>query len=581
MADPLHYAIDLSQRRQHLVEVTLTVPADLTDGARVVFPTWTPGSYVIRDYVHHLQQLTATDGEGEPVPLSPDGTTAWRLPEGTRGPVRVWLELYANQLSVRANHVDDRHALLVGPATFPYVEGAEERRHVVEVTGDPDRAVHSLLPAGDTPGTFVATDLDHLMDSAFEVGDHPVHDFEVRGVPHRVVWATHGADLGSIPVPADARAIAETTARLFGGELPCERYTFLCVGWDDEAGGLEHRDGATLKVPVTAPHSPATRRRLQQLIAHEYLHLWNGKRLVPSGLERLDYVTPAPTPSLWVVEGWTSYYDLLLPLRAGLWPTDHFLGEVSTRLQSVLEAPAAQVQSVREASWQAWVKYYVPDENSVNSSVSYYAHGAVLALCLDLLVRREDPGSPGLDAALRLLWERFGRTGQGYGEDDVVAACSEAAGRDLADFFERYVARPAVPPIEDLLGAVGLRLGRQARDDPPAPWLGAQLDEHDGRLVLGSVLRGGPAWRAGLTGGDELLAVDGLRVAPGTLPAVLAAHEPGRPVTVTVFRGPRLVTTEVVPAPPRPQPRLERVPGPSPAQREAFRGWTGLTLDAV
>ncbi|MBW3620429.1 MAG: PDZ domain-containing protein [Actinobacteria bacterium] len=581
---PIEYAVRLPQRRQHLVDVTVTVPADLVAGGRLVLPTWTPGSYVVRDYVHHVQSIAASDPDGRAIELTPSGHTAWTLPDDAVGPVTVRLELYANELTVRTNHVDDHHALLVPAATFPYVEGGEDRRHLVRFDLEAgDGTVHGLLPRhpdGDDD-VFVADDLDHLVDGAFEVGDLPTVDFEVAGVPHRFVWSGHGGAPDLARIAADATAIGEAAVELFDGDLPVDRYTFLCVGWDQGGGGLEHRDGSVLMMPVRTFQQPDDYARFQSLVAHEYLHLWNVKRLVPAGLQRFDYERPTHTTSLWVAEGWTAYYDELLPLRAGVWTTRRYLDALASVTTSVLDTPGAALQSVQRSSYEAWTKHYVRDENSPNAGVSYYGHGATLAWCLDLLIRREDPYGPGLDAALRLLWDRFGGTGTGYTEDDVAAAVSEAAGRDLTGFFDRHVAGTQLPPVEDLVGAVGLTFSERSADVPAAPRLGVISSETDLGVTFDTVLRGQPAWHAGLTGGDRLLAIDGLKVARGELTPALRAHRAGDTVDVTVFRGPRLLTLPVTLGEPRPERQLSIVDSPTLEQREAFRSWTGRPLSEV
>jgi predicted metalloprotease with PDZ domain len=579
---PIEYAVSLANRRQHLVDVTFTVPADVAAGARIVLPVWTPGSYVVRDYAHHVQRIVARDVDGGDVGLRPDGITAWQLPDDVAGPVEVSLELYANDLTVRTNHVDDHHALIVPAATFPYVEGTEDREHRVtfELSAT-DGRVHALLPRDPTVtdrATFRADHRDHLVDSAFEVGDLPHVDYQVAGVAHRFVWAGHGGYPDLDQIARDAAAIGEAAVELFGGDLPVQDYTFLCVGWDQGGGGLEHRDGAVLMMPVRAFQQPDLYARFQSLVAHEYLHLWNVKRLTPAALVRPDYERPTHTTSLWVAEGWTAYYDGLLPLRAGLWTTRRYLDAAADQVRNVSDTPGAALQSVQQASYQAWIKHYVRDENSPNVGVNYYSHGALLAWCLDLLIRRETPDGPGLDGAFRALWERFGHDDTGYTEDDIVTAVSAAAGRDLSDFFTRHVAGTQLPPIDDLVDVVGLEFSDREDDTSPTPRLGARTSDVDDGVVIDAVLRGQAAWRAGITGGDRLLAIDGLRVARGQLEPALRAFDGGRTVPVTVFRGPRLLTFDVTLDDPRPQRELTPVSDPSAEQQAAFRQWTGKDL---
>ncbi|MDQ4129460.1 MAG: PDZ domain-containing protein, partial [Actinomycetota bacterium] len=446
--------------------------------------------------------------------------------------------------------------------------------HEVRVEAPDGWRVWSLLPSHD--GVFVADDYDHLADSAFEAGDHREVTFEVAGVPHRFLWAGHAGRPDLDRLTADARVLCEAAVNLLG-DLPAERYSFFALAWDQGSGGLEHRDGAVLQLPVHGFADPDDYHGVQSLLTHEYLHLWNGKRLTPSALIRLDYERPVHTESLWVVEGWTSYYDELLPLRAGTWTTATYLGRLGATVQEVLDRPGRALQSVRQASHEAWTKHYVRDENAPNVGVSYYRHGAVLAWCLDLLIRRERADSDGLDEVLRLLWRRH--RGGGYEEADVEAAASEVAGCDLGWFFADHVGGVATPPIDDLMEVVGLRFSSEA-EEPPVPHLGVQTAEDDRGVRFTSVLRDRPAWEAGLTGGDRLVAIDGTRVDRGELKQALAGYRPGDRVEVAVLRGPRLLTAEVTLGQPRPTRKLQPAKPASFLQGEVFRRWTGHALPA-
>ncbi len=582
MATPIRYAVDLTDRVHHLVRVHLTVPEDVAAGARLVLPVWTPGSYVVRDYVHHVQTIRATDADGRDLPLALDGTTAWVLPDDAVGPVEVVLELYANDLSVRTNHVDDHHALLIPAATFPYVEGATDRPHEVHLPPHP--AAHrtwSLLPTGDDADTYVAQNRDHLIDSAFEVGDLPAADFEVAGVPHSFVWAGHGGAPDLDAIAADTRAIGEVCLAMFGGELPTQRYVFLCAGWDQGGGGLEHRDGSVLQMPVRTFQDDDLNARFQSLVAHEYLHLWNVKRLVPADLVEPDYEHPTHSPSLWVAEGWTAYYDDLLPTRAEVWTPRRLLDTLRDTWDRVDRTPGALLQPLRQASHEAWTKHYIRDENTPNVMTDYYGHGSLVAWELDLRLRAADPEGDGLDEVFRLLWQRHANTSEGYTEQDVLDAVAAVGGDDLAALVDARVGTAQRPEIDDaLLAAVGLRVGEQP-NGPIAPDLGVEVTEDDRGVTFAAVLRDGPAWRDGITGGDRLVAIDGVTVARGELDTALRAYEPGDDVEVTVTRGPRLLTRPVTLGQPRPRRRLERRDDATDAAAGAFARWTGHDLDEL
>ena len=569
------YRVDLTQRAQHLVRVLMTVPKDLAPGARIVLPTWTPGSYVIRNYTHHVQRIALADG----TPLAQDGTSAWRLPADADGPVEIALEIYGFELTVRTNHIDDHHALLIPPATFPFVDGAMDRPHTVTIDVPPGWRAWSMIDAEPrTAGAVEVPDYHRLVDAAFELGDHPEVAFDVRGVPHRFVWAGHAGRPDLDRLAKDTTAICEAAAGLWG-ELPLEHYTFVCVASERDGGGLEHRNGTVVMFPANDIGEPDAYLRFLAIVSHEYLHLWNVKRLPPRALIDIDYERPVHTPSLWVAEGWTSYYDQLLLVRSGIWTVARYLERVGDDVRGALERPGAALQSARQASHDAWTKFYVRDENWLNSTISYYDHGALLAWCLDLTIRASrGADSAGLDEVVRLLWERFGRNGEGYLEEDVEAAASEVAGTDLSEFFSSHVSGTAPPPLDELLGVVGLAFEVVESGQAVAPDLGVQLVEDDEGVTIAAVLRERPAWQAGVSGGDRLLAIDGTRGGRGELRKVLVTYQPGDTVELTVFRGPRLLTVPVTLGEPRQQRVLRAVSGPTAAQRTAFRTWTGQDL---
>ncbi len=574
---PITYLVDLSAREQHLVSVRMGIPAGvLTGGGRLTIPTWTPGSYVVRDYVHHLQRMSASDASGATVPLEPDGISAWRLPE-TDSEVSIELEWYGFESTVRTNHVDDRHALLIGAATFPCLEGTRDHPHHVHLTGVAhEHQVASLLP-GEGLGPYAARDHDHLVDAAFEVGVLRTSSVDVHGVEHRIVWAGHGEGVDVRGLADDLGRLAHAAVELFDGELPTPRYTVLAI--DGDGGGLEHRDGCVIAFPSHASTDPDRRRRLQGLLAHEHFHLWNVRRLMPIELVRPPLDRPVLTTSLWIAEGWTSYYDRLLPSRAGLWPTSELLRSFDRLRHTITDMPGTALQSLHDASRTAWTKFYRRDENTPNAGTDYYAHGALAAFALDLRLRRIDPDGNGLDAVLRDLWRRHGIDGsgdpRGYTAHDVNDAFTRAGGEEVATLLERLTTVPGVPDLTTDLEVIGLTESPDPEDDVPR--LGVLVETQDDRIVLRSVLREGPAWRAGVSGGDVLLAIDDETLRPAELPAVLRRHGPSATIRLTLRRGPRILAREVRLDQAAPRLRLLPAPDADAAARARFSRWAGQT----
>jgi predicted metalloprotease with PDZ domain len=572
---PVSYLVDLSGREQHLVGVTMHLPADLmAHGGRLTVPTWTPGSYLVRDYVHHLQRIGARDAAGTTVHLEPDGISAWHIPP-VGSEVTVELEWYAYETSVRTNHVDDHHALLVGAATFPCLESGRSREHHVHLTGVAhDHEVASMLP-GAGHGPYVADDHDHLVDSAFEIGVLRTSAVDVHGVEHRVLWAGHGDGVDVRGLADDLGRIAHAATELFEGDLPARRYTVLAI--DGEGGGLEHRDGCVVAFPPHATTDPERRRRLQSLLAHEHFHLWNVRRMMPHELITPPLDAPVVTPSLWIAEGWTSYYDRLLPSRAGLWRTSDLLSSLDRLRDTVSEWPGARIQSLHDSSRTAWTKFYRRDENTPNAGTDYYAHGALAAFTLDLRLRRLDPDGDGLDAVLRDLWRRHGidATGRprGYTEQDVLDALARAGGDEVAVLAEHLTRVPGVPDPSPDLAVVGLIEVPDPDDD--APRMGVLVQSEGGRIRLRSVLRDGAAWHAGVSGGDELLAIDGETLTPEELTTVLRRHGGDTTVRLTLRRGPRVIERDVRLERPSPRPRLRVDERADAVTQSRFTRWSG------
>jgi len=535
---PVRYHIDLKHRRQHLVTVTVVVPADCAQNATVSLPCWTPGSYLRRDYIRHLQHITAVDQTGTKVSLRPDGGDTWQLPDDVDGPVSITIELFANEPSVRTNTVNATYALIIPAATLLNVSTATEREHHVTLhPTEPTHSVYSLLPAHPSkPDTFVAADYHHLIDGAFSVGQHTVLELDVDQVPHTFVWAGDASRFDASVVSDTLTKVAHACAGVFDTPLQTDTYTLLTITGPSGSGGLEHRDGVVLHVPENTFEEPDGIARFQSLVAHEYLHTWNVKRLIPKDLIRLRYDTVVRTTSLWFAEGFTAYYDGLLSVRTGLWEPDRLLARFGRVYTELARTPGVTRQSLCDASWRAPERQYRRDENAPNAMTEYYAHGSLVALELDALLRDDNPDGDGLDTLMRLLWHRYRHTG--YTDDDVFAAVEEIATDTVARRFASRVTEPGLADASefaDALSALGLTLNTNVTGEP---WLGVQLGSRAVTVGVGlaASLRDGPAWLAGLTGNDTILALDDTVVSLTTFADVLARYQSGDTLIARVLR---------------------------------------------
>jgi predicted metalloprotease with PDZ domain len=542
------FSLDLRSARARLVEVELTLHPP-HDDLRWALPGWTPGSYLIRDYVRQLEGM-ALSQRGEAVPLQRTGVASWQAELPSLEPVTLRYRLVASELTVRTCHLTAEHGFLCLAAVAMAVEGLRWQPHQLRLSLPPDWRAFVPLPQGED-GMWLAADFDQLVDSPIEAGPHREHPFAVAGIPHR--WVSWGTTLaGDDPITADDQLLADVErvclacCRLMGVERPAaDHYLFVLHLTESGYGGLEHDCSCVLQFGRRRLAEAEGRRRFLQLVAHEYLHQWNVRRLRPAELVPYDYHQPVVVPSLWFAEGVTSYVDQLLPHAAGISMPEEVLSDLGSDLSRYRLTPGRQVQSLRLSSQEAWVKLYKPDAYSANSQVSYYLKGAVVALVLDLHLRRAGSCLP---AVLRQLWRSHGRWGRGYREADLLLAFSTAA-PDLAPLLPSWLEGTDDPDLDSYLADVGLTLQPHQAD---APWLGWQLELTATGLLLQRVLRGGPAESAGLLVGDELIALAGQRLRrPDDLPPLLATQKSGTPLPLHFVRDGRLHSTSVEPGSPQ------------------------------
>ncbi|MBA3944017.1 MAG: M61 family metallopeptidase [Herpetosiphonaceae bacterium] len=543
----IRYKLSLAARVQHLVDVDIHLTDLSTDAVDLVMPAWTPGSYLLREYARHVQNFRA-EAHGQPVSWSKVEKGRWRIAVQGRS-LSVHYQVYANELSVRTSHADATHAHLMPAATCMYLEGAKDERVQIDVEPPVGWTVATGLPclsAGEPwpgPGaaTFMAESYDQLVDSPFEIGTHRTLAFAVDGRPHRiVVWGRGNED--DQRLVADTQRIVEAERDFWGG-LPYDDYTFfLLLGGKTASGGLEHRNSTSLFVPRFIFRPAKNYERYLSLVSHEFFHTWNVKRLRAAGLGPFDYTQETYTPLLWAMEGVTEYYTDLLLCRAGLFSSQRYLERLADDILMQQATPGRQLQSLSCSSFDSWIKFYRPDENTVNTGISYYLKGALVALVLDLDIRQRTNNVHSLDHVMSYLYEQYPLGGPGMPPDAYQQAIQQVAGIDASDFFDRYINGTDEVPFSEYLAAAGIVLewsfkDRQHDGDEPRPTLGIRIRSDNGQFKVANVLSDGPAARSGLAAEDELIALDDFRIADeGTLYERLRDRQPGETVTMTVFR---------------------------------------------
>ncbi len=576
--EPIRYTLNFPAPQTHYVDVEATVPTRGRPQIELEMAVWTPGSYLVREYSRHVDEATAMAG-GQARPVEKTAKNRWRVQTGGAPTVTVRYRVYGREMTVRTNFIEADFALINGAATFlTLADDTTPRPHEVALTLPAawKTTMTGLPPAAvGVAHHYKAADFDTLVDSPIVAGNPAVYEFTVKGTPHFLVNVGEGGVWDGQKSAADVQKIVEAQAA-FWGDLPYDRYVFINM-ITEGTGGLEHKNSTVL---MTSRWRTRARRGYVDwlsLVSHEFFHTWNVKRLRPVELGPFEYERENYTKTLWVAEGFSDYYGDLLAVRAGVMTPEESLGSLSETIASLQATPGRLAQSVEEASFDAWVRYYRPDENTPNSTISYYTKGGVIAFLLDIEIRKATNNFRSLDDLMTQAYAHYSGA-KGFTSAEFRALASEVAGIDLSAWF-----RTALDTTDELayndLGWLGLRF----KPEPPSTkaWVGlttampgATLRNDNGRLVVVQVRRGTPVFDAGVNAEDEILAIGGYRVRPDQWEARLEAFRPGDKVPLLVARRERLVTLEVALATEAPRAwRVESDPAASDAAKARLAGW--------
>jgi len=575
---PLLYSLEPVDLSGHRLRATLKIAEPDPRGQILSLPAWIPGSYLIRDFSRHIEEISARAGK-QPVAITKLDNHRWRVAP-TSGPLTITVIIYAWDLSVRGAHVDETHCFFNGTSVFLQAHGLEE--HPCQLTllppPHPTRwTAYTSLPRDARTiaskqrngfGVYRATNYDDLIDHPVEMGNPAVIKFTACGAQHSMVFTGLIPNLDLKRIAQDVKKICETQIRFFEPQTArapfldsASQYVFMTMVTGDAYGGLEHRASTALMASrkdlptlgqVTAPEGYQT---FLGLVSHEYFHTWNVKRIKPAVFAPYKLSTENHTRLLWIFEGFTSYYDDLFLVRSGVIDRKTYLRTLGKQIASVWSMPGRHKQSVAESSFDAWTRYYKQDENAANAIISYYTKGSLVALALDLTIRQSTNERRSLDDVMRLLWERFGRDFYqgnpiGLPERGFPKLVLEATGLDLSHEIHQWAYGREDLPLKKLLMAQGIRLEWKAANHRPS--LDLRTRKQGEHLVLATVFEGGGAHRAGLSAHDVLVAIDEVRVdaSTNTLDALLARYNPGDRVSVHVFRRDELRCFEVTLAAP-------------------------------
>lgn len=586
-AGPVSHTVSFPERHNQYVQVESVFPHG--GGAiELAMAAWTPGSYLIRDYAAHVENLEARTQDGRPLAVRKTTKNRWQVEAGAAGPVTVRYRVWAGELNVATSWVESGFALLNGAATFLYTAELRDRAQELRVelpAGWPSS--HVALPRQAPGSAYLARDFDELVDSPIAAGSLERWDFEVRGQPYALVLEG-AAGLWDGARARDDLASLVAAHQDFWGVNPFQRAYLFLNFFAGPFGGLEH-DHSTV---MMADRWQMTDRREYikwlGLASHEFFHAWNVRRMRPQALASYDYDREVYTSQLWLSEGLSSYYDDLLLFRAGLVDVGDYFELLAQEIRHYEAIPGRQVRSAEHASFDTWIKQYRPDENSINSTVSYYRKGSLIGFVTDTAIRSETRNRASLDKVMQQMYRRYGPDGPGrgaYPPGALQELVGEIAGPEVRAFVENLLESTGDPDVDAALDWYGLELDRAApqRSTPGgalAPGgLGVNWVVKDARLIAEQVMLGGAAAEAGVLPGDELLAVDGNRIIPGNHAPRLQRLVPGQAVELTLSRHDRLQTLQATVGEGIPDTYVIRVrENLRRAEKERLSAWLGLEL---
>jgi predicted metalloprotease with PDZ domain len=574
-APEISYTVSMSKPWTHLLEVEMRLgwAANSPAQAEVSMPVWTPGSYLVREYARHVENFAAADAGGKALLWRKADKNTWQIDLQGAKEIVVRYNVYSNELTVRTNELNDSHAFFTPAALLMFPKDHLKAASTVRVVPFRDWKIATGLPKVEgRENTFRAENFDVLYDSPFEVGSFNEISFTVQGKPHRFVVEGEGNyDLARIA--KDTTKIIEESYKIFG-ELPYNDYTFILNLRG--GGGLEHLNSTALQWGRFG-FSGNGHNNFMTLVAHEYFHLWNVKRIRPDALGPFDYENENYTKLLWVAEGGTAYYESLLVQRAGIITAKEFLDGKAAQIQSLQERPGRFETSLEEASFDAWIKYYRQDENAINNQVSYYDKGEIVSFLLDIEIRAASKGAKSLDDVMRYLYNEFYKKNKNYTPEDYQKVSEMMAGKSLEDFFAKYVRGRADIDYNAILAGVGLQMkdnkGRET------PYLGANLRQDGDRLTISSVPKGTPAYEQGLNASDQIIAVDGARANQTFLQNYLGEKKIGDKVKLTVFRFDTLREIEItLGGRARSAYQIAALENPTDEQKTNYKNYVGVDL---
>jgi predicted metalloprotease with PDZ domain len=570
----ISYTVTFPEAQAHYADIEMNISGLKQSTLDLKMPVWTPGSYLVREFSKNVESFSA-EANGKTLDYKKLRKNIWQIPTANISAIKVKYRVYAFELSVRTSFIDVNHAFLSTSGIFMYPAGMLHHPatiHIIPYQGW-SKVSTSLELVNNDPFTVHSPDYDILFDSPIEVGNQDVFGFDVGGVKYEVAMCG-GGNYDKARLSKDIPKIIEHEAVIYG-ENPNKHYVFIVHNTSKGGGGLEHLSSTVLGAARDNYNTDKGYQGFLSLVAHEHFHLWNVKRLRPAALGPFDYDNENYTTDLWIAEGFTAYYQDIIVRRTNLYPADNYLGVLAADINYVANQPGNKVQTLAEASYDAWIKYYRPNENSVNTNISYYNKGSIMALMFDLEIINDTKGKYSLDDVMKYMYDTYYKAQKrGYTDLEFKQGLEKFSGKNLDEFYEKYIYGLADIDFDKYLGYAGYHLTDEfaGNNDPN---LGVITTTKDGKVTVSNVLRGTAAWIDGVNVNDEITAIDDFKVTD--MATVLNGKKPGDKIVVSVVRdGQPLNLPVTLLKKTQVKYKIDSLANPSAQQLEVRKKWLSL-----
>jgi len=506
----INYRVTFEKPFTHYCEVEISIVNIKQDSVIFSLPVWTPGSYLIREFARNVDRVIATGVDGKELLTEKINKNSWKVDTAGQGQISFSYRVYCNELTVRTSEINSDHAFLSSSGVFMFARGYEDKKCILKIELPAEWKKISTGLEKVSGNIYSADNYDVFIDSPVEIGNQNILEFEIKGIKHFICLSGKGNYNEDVLV-SDFKRIAEEEIKLLGGDIPYKSYTYIIHLLEKGGGGLEHLNSFVVQIGRWNFSEDKIYKKFLGLVSHEYFHLWNVKRIRPAALGPFDYDLENHTKSLWVAEGWTSYYDNLILRRCGLIDNKEYFEFIDVEVNDIMRFEGRFNQSLSESSFDTWIKFYRKDENFNNSQVSYYTKGALVSLMLNIEIIKSTSAEMSLDNALRMLYDDYKKdNSKGFTDERVKEVCEIVCGKNLDEFWKLYISGTAELPLGSYLSECGLELLNE--NESAQCTLDIEAKSENGKYVIVKIFAGGSAYESGLNAKDEIISVNGIRI---------------------------------------------------------------------